>query len=102
MRQKLDVLLKGARHGNSYLVLLPAALYKAAQQGGFAFPHENVKLIALPRLSTESAKRRIFEKIAAESPGIVPVAAIDGMAFPWSDSYLPFTELSERIRLGYP
>lgn len=102
LRQKLDVLLKGARHGNSYLVLLPAALYKAAQQGGFAFPHENVKLIALPRLSTESAKRRIFEKIAAESPGIVPVTAIDGMAFPWSDSYLPFTELSERIRLGYP
>jgi hypothetical protein len=29
------------------------------------------------------------------------VAAIDGIAFPWSQSYLTFTELSDRVRLGY-
>jgi GT2 family glycosyltransferase len=101
LRQKLDWLLKGARHGNSYVVLLPADLYKAARQGGFAFLHENVKLVALPRLSSAAGKRRIYEQLVAENPGAVPVAAIDGIAFPWSESYLPFTELSERIRLGY-
>ena len=101
LRLKLDWLLKGARHGNSYLVLLPAALHKAARVEGFAFPHENVKLVALPRFSTESGRRRIYERIAAENPGIVPVSAVDGIAFPWSASSLPFTELSEQIRLGY-
>jgi GT2 family glycosyltransferase len=101
LRQKLDWLLKGARHGDRYVVLLPAALHKAAVQGGFASPHENVRLMALPRLSTEGGKRRIFERVAAEHPGIVPVAAVDGIAFPWSDSSLHFTELSERIRLSY-
>jgi GT2 family glycosyltransferase len=101
LRLKLDWLLKGARHGNSYLVLLPAALRKAALEQGFAFPHENVKLVALPRFSTEGGRRRIYERIAAENPGIVPVSAVDGIAFPWSASSLPFTELSEKIRLGY-
>ena len=101
LRQKLDWLLKGARHGDSYFVLLPAALYKAALQGGFAFQHENVKLIALPLWSTGAGKRRIFERVAAENPGIVPVAAVDGIDFPWGGSFLPFTELSERIRLSY-
>ena len=101
LRQKLDWLLKGARHGDSYFVLLPAALFKAAQLGGFDFPHENVKLVALPRFSTEAGRRRVFERIAADNPGIVPVTAVDGMAFPWSASYLPFSELSDRIRLSY-
>jgi GT2 family glycosyltransferase len=101
-RQKLDWLVKGARHGDRYQVLLPAALYKAAQQGGFDLLHENIRLVALPRFSTDTAKRRVYARIAAENPGIVPVAAVDGIAFPWSDSFLPFTELSERIRLGYP
>ena len=80
---------------------VPAALYKAALQGGFAFQHENVKLIALPLWSTGAGKRRIFERVAAENPGIVPVAAVDGIDFPWGGSFLPFTELSERIRLSY-
>jgi hypothetical protein len=101
LRQKFAWLLKGARHGNCYYVLLPAALQKAARQGGFAFLHENIKLVALPLLSTETARRRVFERISADNPGIVPVAAVDGIAFPWSESYLPFTELSERIRQGY-
>ena len=101
LRQKLDWLLKGARHGDSYVVLLHAALHKAALQQGIAFPHENVKLVALPRFSTEGGRRRVFERIMADHPGLVPVAAVDGIAFPWSPSYLNFTELSERIRLSY-
>jgi len=102
LQQKLDWLLKGARHGDSYFVLLPPALYKAAQREGLDCLHENIQLVALPLFSTEGGKRRIFERIAAENPGTVAVAAVDGIAFPWSDSSLPFTELCEKIRLGYP
>jgi GT2 family glycosyltransferase len=101
LKQKLEWLLKGARHGDRYSVLLPASLYKKAQQAGFGSMHENVRLVPLPRLAGDAGRRRIFERISAESPGTLPVAAIDGIAFPWSESYLSFTELSERIRLGY-
>jgi len=101
LRQKLEWLLKGARHGDSYLVLMPAALYKAALQAGFASLHENIKLVALPLLSTESGRRRVYERLIAENPGALAVAGVDGIPFPWSSSYIPFTELSERVRLGY-
>ena len=101
LRQKLEWLLKGARHGDNFWVLLPAALHKAALQGGYAFLHENIRLVALPLLSTASGKRRVYAQLVAEHPGILPVAGVDGIDFPWCTSYLPFTELSERIRLGY-
>ena len=101
LRLKLDWLLKGARHGDSFYVLLPGALYKSAQQAGFGLWHENIKLVSLPLLSGNAGRRRLFERIAAQSPGALCVAAIDGIPFPWKDGYLSFTELSERIRLGY-
>ena len=101
LRLKFDWLLKGARHGDSFHVLLPAPLYKPALQAGLALLHENIKIEALPRLAGENGRRRLFERIVACSPDAQPVAAIDGIPFPWSDSYLTFTELSERIRLGY-
>jgi glycosyltransferase involved in cell wall biosynthesis len=101
LRQKFDWLVKGARHGDSFSVLLPAALYKSAQRAGMDLLHENIRLVALPRLSGDAGKRRLYQRIVAQNPGIAAVAAIDGMAFPWGESYLSFTELSERIRLGY-
>ena len=99
--QKLEVLLKGARHGDGYFVLLPAALYKAALPAGFGQLHDNIRLVPFPRLSRDAGRRKIYERIAAQNPGSLPVALIDGLAFPWSDGYLSFSELSERIRLGY-
>jgi GT2 family glycosyltransferase len=101
LTHKMEMLLKGARHGNSYFVLLPAALGKQAHQLGFDALHENIRLVPLPRLSTESGRRRIFEHLLAEHPGIRSVAAVDGIPFPWSTDYLQFTELAEQIRLGY-
>jgi len=96
--QKLDWLVQGARLGDSYTVLLPAALNGAAQQAGLDALHEKVKLVPLPRLAWNAVKRRLFERIVSEKRGTVPVTAVDGLPFPWSESYLSFSELSERIR----
>lgn len=101
LHQKFDWLLKGARHGDSYFVLLPAALYKAAKQEGFGYVHENIRLVGLPLLSTESGRRKVYEHLTVEHPGVRAVAAVDGIPFPWDVAYLPFTELSEWIRAGY-
>jgi hypothetical protein len=101
LRKKLDLLLKGARHGDSFRVLMPAALYKKAREQRLDLLHENIGLVPLPRLSGARGRRRVFQAIAATTPALVSVAAIDGIPFPWSENFLLFTELSERIMLGY-
>lgn len=99
--EKMEQLVKGARHGNSYVILLPSNLHKEAQQAGIAGLHENVRLVPLPRLPGNFGKKRLFERIATENPGTVPVTAVDGIPFPWSDSYLSFSDLAQRIEAGY-
>lgn len=97
LESKLQLLLQGARHGDLYVVLLPMLLYQAAQAAGLDSLHEKVKLVALPRFAWDGMKRRQYEKIVAQMPGMTPVTAVDGIPFPWSGSYLSFSELSERI-----
>lgn len=94
---KLDLLLKGARRGDQYFVLLPSVLEKAARLGGFAFPHENIRLVPLPRFATDSGRRRLYDRIVSANPKVVPVSAVDGIPFPWSDSYLSFSALADEI-----
>lgn len=101
LRQRLDCLLLGARHGDRYEVLLPAALHKEAVAQGLGNLHEHIRLVPLPRFATASGKRKQYDRIVAEHPGIVPVAAVDGLPFPWSEESIPFTELGARIQAGY-
>jgi hypothetical protein len=101
LRQKIDEMVKGARHGDSYRVLVPAILHKEAHQAGLDGVHENIRLVPLPRFSGSMGKRRVFEKVVSESPGAVAVSGVDGIPFPWRDSYLSFAELSDRISSSY-
>jgi GT2 family glycosyltransferase len=101
LTEKLAWLVKGARHGDSYFVLLPAALHKTAEQAGLDLLHENVVLMPLPRLALEPVRRRVYQRILEKNPGAVAVSAIDGIAFPWSASFLSFSELCHRIEASY-
>ena len=101
LRQKLDWLVKGARHGDRYSVMLPALLHKEALNEGLDLLHENIVLVPLPRIALESGRRRIFEGLVAKAPGTVAVSAVDGIPFPWSSSYISFSELSETIEARY-
>lgn len=97
LRLKLDWLVRGARHGDRYFVMLPAQLHKQALAAGLDLLHENVELVPLPSLALDLMKRRVYERVRERNPGVVAVAAIDGLAFPWSDSYLSFSALCDRI-----
>ncbi|HJV34345.1 glycosyltransferase [Geomonas sp.] len=97
LREKLGVLVKGARHGDSFQVLLPALLHKAAEQEDLGILHDSIKLVPLPRFALGATRRHLFERMIAERPGSIAVTAVDGIAFPWGSSYLSFTELTERI-----
>jgi GT2 family glycosyltransferase len=101
LKVKLEILVKGARHGDLYQVLLPAALHKAALQEGLDLMHQNISLVPLPRIPGDFSKRRLFEKMIKDAPATVPVAGVDGIPFPWSPSYLPFPELAEKIMQRY-
>jgi len=98
LSQKLEWLVQGARHGDFYTVLIPFALHQAVRQSVLPCLHENVKLVPLPRLGWDGMKRRLYEKLAAQRPGTMPVTAVDGLPFPWSERYLSFSELAERIK----
>ncbi|TGU72373.1 glycosyltransferase [Geomonas terrae] len=98
LEQKLELLVEGARHGDCYTVLLPFTLHQQARQQGLAALHENVKLVALPRIALDGMKRRLYEKLLAASPDTQPVIAVDGLALPWSEQYLSFSQLAERIK----
>ena len=102
LKQKLERLVQGARLGDCYTVLLPAVLHQAALNAGIASLHENVQLVPLPRLPLNGMKKRLYEKIVSQKPGMVPVTAVDGMPFPWSGSYLSFSELSQKIASRNP
>jgi GT2 family glycosyltransferase len=101
LRQKLEWLVRGARHGDRYSVMLPSLLHKEALQEGLDLLHENIVLVPLPRIALESGRRRVFENIVAAQPGTVAVTAVDGLPFPWSTSFISFSELGERIDAGY-
>ncbi|HJV66604.1 MAG TPA: glycosyltransferase [Geomonas sp.] len=97
LHEKLAWLVKGARYGDHYQVLVPALLCKAAEHAKIGILHENIQLVPLPRFALASTRRHLFERMVAEHPGNVPVTAVDGIAFPWSQKYLSFSELAERI-----
>lgn len=97
LAQKLELLVEGARHGDRYTVLLPFALHQQALRQGLAALHENVQLVPLPRLALDGMKRRLYEKLLAARPGTRPVTAVDGLAVPWSEQYLSFSQLAEWI-----
>ena len=101
LSQKLEVLVKGARHGDRFRVFLPAKLARQAESAGLASLHENVRLVHLPRLSGDAGRRRLYERICLEERAAEAVSAVDGIPFPWSESYLPFTALCDRILAGY-
>lgn len=102
LKVKLDWMVKGARRGDSYIVLLPALLFKAAEQEGLASLHEHVRLAPLPRFALDATRRHLYERVRSQHPDIIEVTAVDGIAFPWSQTYLSFTELTERIQAAIP
>lgn len=101
LQEKFDRLLQGARHGDRYWVLLPASLHALALKTGLDLMHDDLKLVPLPRLTGNAGRRRVYERLVAQIPDTVPVTAVDGIPFPWSEEYLSYSELSGKIGARY-
>jgi GT2 family glycosyltransferase len=94
---KLELLLKGARHGHRFEVVLPSGLWKQAQKAGIRIGHENITLQELPFFMADSRLRKIVARFSTACPGAKIVTGIDGMSFPEYNDFIPFSDLEHLI-----
>ena len=96
--QKIELLLKGARHGIFFSIVVYSALYKEMVKAGYATLHENIRIESLPLFCPAARVRKILARLVSERQDTVVVAGIDGITFAGVENPLPFAEFEERIR----
>lgn len=98
LRQRLDVLLTGARQGHFFSVITHGNLYKKLSKAVLEHLHENIRFVRLPLFFESSA---IEKSLTAENPnmcGTEPVTGIEGIPFPARTGGIPFAELERMIK----
>ncbi len=108
MTQKLSTVLKGARQGHRFLILATSRLAGELVKAGAHRLHGNVTIESLPLLATAGGVRRKLDSLRRETPGVIPVTAIDGIPFPGVEESVSFPEMeliinktaAERYREG--
>lgn len=97
LREMLTVLLRGARYGHRFTVLLPAGLHKGLMKACWRQSHENITLEPLPLLFAEAAARKALARCRERHAGTVAVTAIDGVTWPGADESIPFARLEQEV-----
>lgn len=97
IRKKFEVLLRGARQGHSFNVLVPPEIYRELDRSGYRAVHQNITLDKLPRLFTAGRTKRAAASLRAAVPDLVPVAGVAGVSFPGEEGSIPFAELELQI-----
>jgi glycosyltransferase involved in cell wall biosynthesis len=97
LRQRLDIIVEGARQGHSITILVHPQLYKAAVQAGYHSLHGNIRFEPLPALFASSAISKHFARLRQAMPDLRAVTGIDGVPFPGVAEGMPFARLAEAI-----
>lgn len=97
VRRKFEVMLRGARQGHTFTVLVFPATFRELVKGGYGALHRNIRLAKLPRFFAARRAGRIAASLGAGSPGLVPVAGGAGIPFPGGEEGIPFAELERLI-----
>ncbi len=98
LRQKLDILLEGARQGHSFTLLVFQPAYKELVRSGYGSLHRNIRIEKLPRLFTDRSAERLEASLRAEAPMLRTVAGVEGCRFPGSVESIPFAEVEQLVR----
>lgn len=96
LRQKLEILIEGARQGHSFTVLTHGKLHKELSRAGCHRLHEHIRFVRLPHLFEAAAVRKFLARAHGASPDLEAVTGVDGMPFPGDLGSIQFAEL-ERI-----
>jgi hypothetical protein len=97
LRQRLDLLVEGARQGHAMTVLVHPQLYKVAMRTGYHRLHGNIRFEALPALLASAAVRKIFARLSQANPDMRAVTGLDGIPFPGVAESIPFASLAGAI-----
>jgi GT2 family glycosyltransferase len=97
LRQRVDILLEGARQGHRFTLLLHPKLHKGAVAAGFDRFHGNLDIVRLPLLFPDRAGWRQLAQLKDTTPDIRAVAGIEGMPFPGVEESMPFARLEEMV-----
>ena len=95
---KLDIILTGARMGQSFTLILHPGLYKSLQETGHGSLHRNITTVQLPRFFATGEIRKIIGKLVAARSDTVTVTGIDGLSIPGEEGANPFGWLEDGIR----
>jgi GT2 family glycosyltransferase len=96
LRQKVEILLEGARQGHTFTVLTHGKLHKELSKAHFLRLHEHILFLGLPPLFEARMLRGLLAHEREKAPGVMTVTGIDGLAFPGAPESMQFGEL-ERI-----
>ncbi|HEX8960343.1 MAG TPA: glycosyltransferase [Geobacteraceae bacterium] len=96
VRRKFEVMLRGARQGHSFTVLVHPKTFRDLLRDGCGSLHRSIRIEELPRLFADVRAQRVVASLRDVEPGVMPVAGFDGMPFPGVERATPFAEL-ERV-----
>jgi len=97
VRQRLNLMLRGARQGHSFTVLVYPATFRELVREGCGALHRSVRLEKLPRLFAARKARKIAASLCAGASGILPVAGGEDVSCAGVDGSIPFAELERLI-----
>ena len=97
VRRCLDVMLTGARQGQSFTVLVSPGTLSDLASTGCGCSHTNIRLEKFSRLFSLGDVARRVASLRSTTPGLVRVSGTEGAPFPGDDGSIPFSELERMI-----
>ncbi len=97
LQRKLGLLLRGARQGHSFTVLVHPRLHKELMAAGCNRLHENISFVRLPLLFENTTIRDLFAAKSEMNAGLRAVTGIDGISFPTGIESISFAQLEHDI-----
>lgn len=97
VRQKFDVMLRGARQGNEFTVAVMPVTHRSLVHLGCDTLHRNITLVKLPRLFAAGRLTRTVTDLRRGGTEMVAVAGIEGVAFPGGEASISFADLVRSI-----
>uniref|UniRef100_A0A831XNB5 Glycosyltransferase n=1 Tax=Geobacter metallireducens TaxID=28232 RepID=A0A831XNB5_GEOME len=98
VRERLGTILRGARMGCSFTVIVHPPLHRSLTESGHSALHRNIALVQLPRFFAAGELRKIVGRLMAVRGETVAVAGVDGLSIPGVDGVKPFGWLEDQIR----
>jgi hypothetical protein len=97
LRQKLDILLRGARQGHIFTILTHARLHKDLTHAGLHRLHEHIRFVRLPLIFEMKAINKALACVNKTDSTVLTVTGIDGIPFPVAAESIMFAELERMI-----